>query len=92
MFDLFAEVYKSLASWPALQFAAIVLGGYFGIRMIIRGEKDKKPTIVEETPRWYFNEQNLEILRSILYESRQQTQLLEQIANENMINPRRLQE
>ena len=92
MFDLFAEVYKSLASWPALQFAAIVLGGYFGIKMIMRGEKDKKPTNVESTPRWFVTEQNLEILRDILHENRQQTQLLEQIANENMINPRRLQE
>lgn len=92
MFELFAEVYKSLASWPALQFAAIVLGGYFGIRMIMRGERDKKPTNVESTPRWFVTEQNLEILRDILHENRQQTQLLEQIANENMINPRRLQE
>ena len=94
MFDLITEVYKSLASWPALQIAAAIIGGYFGIKFIMRGEKDKKPANGngDATPRWFATEQNLEILRDILSENRQQTQLLEQIANENVINPRRLQE
>ena len=67
MFELFAKVYESLASWPALQFAAIVLGGYFGIKMIMRGEQDKKPTNqestiknIESTPSWFVTEQSLE--------------------------------
>ena len=96
MFDLITEVYKSLASWPGLQFAFAIIGGYFGIKLIMRGEREKKPVPVpvngETTPRWFVTEQNLEILRDILSENRQQTQLLEQIANENVINPRRLQE
>jgi hypothetical protein len=102
MFELIIEVYKSLASWPALQFAGIVLGGYVGIKLILRGEKDKKPSTPgngDATPRWFANEQQLELLRDIKetlhdikHESRSTVQLLEQIANENVINPRRLQE
>jgi hypothetical protein len=72
-----------------------------------RGEKDRKANgNGETTPRWFASEQQLELLRDIkdtcmiirdetrqqTIEARQQTQLLEQITNENMINPRRLQE
>lgn len=94
MFELIAEVYKSLASWPALQFAAIVLGGYFGIRMIMRGERDKKPPNGngDNTPRWFANERTLDLLRDIKNELHHHSSLLEQIANENVINPRRIQE
>ena len=91
MFVLIDEIYRSLATWPAIQFAAVVLGGYFGIKMIMRGERDKKPEN-DTTPHWFVTEQNLDVMRQLLNESRQQTQLLEQIANENVINPRRLQD
>lgn len=82
MFELFAEVYKSLASWPAAQYAAIVLGGYFGIKMILRGEKDKITIPNADPPRWFTNEQALDVSREHLSESRRHTYLLEQIVQQ----------
>jgi hypothetical protein len=93
MFDLLTKAFEALGPWPIVQFAAAALIFYVGLRAIQRGEKDKKPSANGEvTPRWFASEQQLELLRDIKENTRHSAQLLEQIANENVINPRRLQE
>lgn len=43
MFDPLAEGFKALGPWPIVQFAAALVLVYAGIKLIMRGEKDKKP-------------------------------------------------
>jgi hypothetical protein len=87
------RIFEALGPWPIVQFAAAALIIFFVLKAMGRGEKDRKTNgNGDGTPRWFANEQTLEVLRDIKGELRQHTQLLEQIANENVINPRRLQE
>ena len=92
MSDPLTEAFKALGPWPIVQLVAALIIGYVALRAMNKGEKDRKESSLEATPRWFAAEQTLEVLRDIKDEMRQQTQLLEQIANENVINPRRLQE
>lgn len=85
------KAFDALGPWPIIQCAAACLIVYGVLRAMGKGEKDRKAN-GDGTPRWFASEQSLEVLRDIRQELRFQTQLLEQIANENMINPRRLQE
>lgn len=100
MFDLLIEGIKGLGPWPPVQLAAIVIIIYAGLKAMALGERDRKTNgNGETTPRWFANEQTLDLLREIRgelhqikREARLSNQHLEQIANENLINPRRLQE
>lgn len=94
------RIFEALGPWPIVQFAAAALIIFFVLKAMGRGEKDRKANgNGEGTPRWFANEQQLGVMRDIKetlheikHEARHQSQLLEQIANENVINPRRLQE
>ncbi len=88
------KAFDALGPWPIVQFAAACLIVYCVLHAMGKGEKDRRANGNNDagTPRWFASEQMLEVLREIRHELRHQTQLLEQIANENVINPRRLQE
>lgn len=93
MYEALGKALEALGPWPIVQFAAAGLIIFGVLKAMGRGEKDRKSNGNDNsTPRWFANEQTLEVLRDIKSELRQHTQLLEQIANENVINPRRLQE
>lgn len=95
MYDLLAKALDALAGYPIIQAAVAILVLIAGVVFIRRGERDRKANgngNGDATPRWFANEQTLELLREIKTELHHQSGLLEQIANENMINPRRIQE
>lgn len=46
MYDLLVRVFEALGPWPVVQFAAAGLFLYVGLRAIQRGEKDKKPNVI----------------------------------------------
>lgn len=93
MSDILNEIIKALPPWAVLQFAGFGGITYAVIMAMRRGERDRKTGGGDSsTPRWFANEQTLDLLRDIRTELHHQSSLLEQIANENMINPRRLQE
>lgn len=97
-----SEILNALPPWAAIQFIAIAGVTYAMVMAMKRGERDRKTgnsTSDGSTPRWFLNEQTLELLRDIkevLHRiekgQHDQTSLLENISNENVINPRRLQE
>lgn len=100
MYEPLNKALEALGPWPIVQAAAAVLIVIGVLKAMNRGEKDRKANSNgDTTPQWFANEQQLDLLRDInetlhhiKHESRHQSQLLEQIANENVINPRRLQE
>lgn len=100
MSEIINEILKALPPWLAIQFIGFAGVTYAVMMAMKRGERDRKSGGHNDaTPRWYATEQNLDLLRDIKdllhdikTEQHNQTSVLEQIANENMINPRRLQE
>lgn len=98
-----SEILNALPPWLAIQFIAVAAVTYAVVMAMRRGERDRKNGYGHNgdgaTPRWFSNEQTLELLRDIkelLHDLKKlqhdQISLLENISNENVINPRRLQE